>query len=109
MGNDGHCDDIAVLEPDDGAMSKTDICGAVGIVFGDGNSKNSAPSGFITSPNYPQRYSPDTNCQCVLNASSDQAQGRTEVLIQVRRYIIGMYKKNVQVLYGATNRTVSCC
>jgi len=81
MGNDGHCDDIAVLEPDDGAMSKTDICGAVGIVSGDGNSKNSAPSGFITSPNYPQRYSPDTNCQCVLNASSDQAQGRTEVLI----------------------------
>jgi len=69
------------VEAGDGVSTKTGICGAAG----NKNKNTGLTSGFITSPNYPQRYSADTNCQCVLNASNDQSQGRTEILFQVRR------------------------
>jgi len=66
---------------------KMDICGVVGGGFGDRSNKNSwLTSGFITSPNYPNRYSPDTKCRCILNASSDQAQTPAEILLQVLDY-----------------------
>jgi len=40
-------------------------------------------SGFMTSPNYPHRYPPDTKCRCVVNASTDQTPTPAEILIQV--------------------------
>jgi len=49
-------------------------------------------SGFITSPNYPHRYSPDTKCRCVVNASSDQAREPAEILLRVLDYDVpGIY------------------
>jgi len=59
-----------------------DICGTAGT----GNANNGLTSGFITSPNYPQRYSPDTNCRCVVNASGVQAQRTAEILLEVLDY-----------------------
>jgi len=64
---------------DDGLPLKTDICGSVESRWRNDN----ATVGFITSPNYPSRYSPDTNCQCILNASSAHARAPAVILIQV--------------------------
>ena len=64
-------------------LLKVDVCGSFGTDSGD---RNGLTSGYITSPNYPDRYSPDTNCRCILNASTDQAQGPTEIFLQVLDY-----------------------
>jgi len=82
--NDGkHAKHGNCVGTDDGVLLKVDICGAVGTGSGDRNRSNGLMSGFITSPNYPHRYSPDTKCRCVLNASSDQPQEHAEILLQV--------------------------
>ena len=74
-----------VLGTDGGVPLKMDICGT----GADDRNKNIAlKSGFITSPNYPHRYSPDTKCRCVINATGDQRQERTEILIQIQHRAI---------------------
>lgn len=60
---------------DDGVPSKMDICGNVETGTGSGN--QTLARGYVTSPNYPHRYSPDTNCRCVLKANADH----TEILL----------------------------
>jgi len=63
---------------------KMDVCGTDS---SDRNKNVSLMSGFITSPNYPHRYPPDTKCRCVINASSvDRSPEPAEIILQVLDY-----------------------
>jgi len=68
------CGALARIGEDDGVPFKVDICGGGAGDDGAGSFRGRndgvTTSGYVTSPNYPHRYSPNTYCRCVLNATS---------------------------------------